>query len=211
MSFRIKEELVRMSAKLYSKGLVSAYEGNLSIRVDDNVYITPSGKCKGYLSEDMIVVTDLEGNILDGMYKPSSEIKLHLAAYNYRESIGAVVHAHPPYATSFAIANKPIETRAYAEVIMFYGKIPLAQYGTPSSDEIYADVREYLKEYDIILLANHGVMSVGDNIFEAFLKMESAESIAKTLLLSKLLGGPKNLPQDKIDELHAIRMKKRGG
>ncbi|NLD48429.1 MAG: class II aldolase/adducin family protein [Clostridiaceae bacterium] len=210
MSFKVKEELVRVSAKMYGKGMVNAYEGNLSILVDDRVYITPSGKCKGFLTEDMIVVTDLEGNILDGMYKPSSEIKLHLAAYKYRENIGAVVHAHPPYATSFAIANKPIETKAYAEVIMFYGKIPVAKYGTPSSDEVFADVREYIKEYDIILLANHGVMSVGSNIYDAFFKMEAAESIAKTLLLAKLLGGAKNLPQDKLDELQDIRLRKQG-
>ncbi len=209
MSTKVKEEIITVSKLMYDKGMVNAYEGNVSIFVGDRVYITPSGICKGFLTEDMVVVTDIDGNVIEGMYKPSSEIKLHLEAYKNRSNVGAVVHSHSPYATAFAVANKPIETKAYSEVIMLYEKIPLAKYGSPSSDEIFEGVKEYIKDYDIILLANHGVMSVGKNAFEAFYRMEATESIAKTLLMTKLLGGEKEIPYYKIDELNEIRMKRK--
>lgn len=205
----LKKEILQVSKLMYDKGMVNAYEGNVSILDDDKVYITPSGICKGFLTEEMIVVTDMDGNIIEGTCKPSSEIKLHLAAYRARKDIRSVVHAHPPYSTAYAIANKPIETKAYAEVIMFYGRIPLAHYGKPSGDEIFDGVKELINDYDIILLANHGVMSVSQNIFDAFFKLEAAESIAKTLILAKIIGGEKDLPEDKIKELYSIREKVR--
>jgi len=197
----IRKKVVEVSKLMYDKGFVNPYEGNVSILHGEQVYITPTGVCKGYLSEDMIVVTDLNGNVLEGMYKPSSEIKLHLAVYKLRSDVTSVVHAHSPYATAYAIANKPIETRGYTEMISFFGKIPLAKYGQPSTDQISAGIEEFIYKHDIILLANHGIIAVGTDIHNAFFKLEAAESMAKTLLLTKLLGGEKELPESELERL----------
>lgn len=207
MSDTIRKRIVEVSKLMYDKGLVNPYEGNVSVLHEEKVYITPGGIYKGCLSEDMIVVTDLNGNILEGMYKPSSEIKLHLAAYKNRRDIKSVVHAHPPYATAYAVANKPIETKAYTEMIAIFGKIPLAKYGTPSTDEISVGIEEYIGMYDIILLANHGIVTVGTDINNAFFKLEAAESMAKTLLLTKMLGGEKELPENELEKLYKMYKK----
>lgn len=207
----IRKDIVEVSRLLYSKNLATAFEGNISVIEDDKIYITPSGICKGFVTEDMLVVMDLKGNVLEGSYKPSSEAKMHLAAYRSRPDIKSVVHAHPPYSTAFAVANKPIETKAYPEMIVLFGKIPLAAYGTPSTDEIYHGMEQYINEYDIILLANHGVIAVGGDVYNAFFKLESVEGIAKVLTLAGHLGGEKELPQNKLDELYEMRKKLRNG
>ncbi|HHW47771.1 MAG TPA: class II aldolase/adducin family protein [Clostridiaceae bacterium] len=204
---QIKKQIVEISKIMYDKGMVNAFEGNISVLFQDKVYITPSAICKGFLTEDMIVTIDLFGNVVEGEYKPSSEFKLHLAAYRIRPGINSVIHAHSPYATAFAVANKPIETKAYPEMIALFGKVPLADYGTPSTDEIYYGVEKHILDYDVILLANHGVMSVGKDAYEAFFKLESVECIAKVLLLTNLLGGEKSLPEDKLNILYAMREK----
>lgn len=201
----IRSSIVEVSKLLYAKNLATAFEGNVSVIEDGRIYITPSAICKGFLSEDMLVVLDMEGNVLEGGYKPSSEAKMHLAAYRSRPDIKSVVHAHPPYATAFAVANKPIETKAYPEMIVLYGKIPLAAYGTPSTDEIYYGMNQYIKDYDIMLLANHGVIALGSNVYDAFFKLESAEGLAKVLTLARQLGGEKDLPNSKLDELYELR------
>ncbi|WP_010251774.1 class II aldolase/adducin family protein [Acetivibrio cellulolyticus] len=203
----IRKNIVKVSKLMYDKELVNPYEGNVSILHEEQVYITPAGICKGYLTEDMIVVTDLNGNVLEGMYKPSSEIKLHLASYKLRSDIRSVVHAHPPFSTAYAVANKPIETKAYTEMIALFDKIPVAKYGTPSTDQITDGIKDYIDNYDIILLANHGIISVGTDIFNAFFKLEAAESMAKTLLLTKMLGGEKELPDVELEKLYEMNKK----
>jgi L-fuculose-phosphate aldolase len=149
----------------------------------------------------------MDGNIIEGIGKPSSEIKLHIAAYRLRKDISSVVHAHTPYATAYAIANKPIETKAYPELIAIFGKVPIARYGTPSTDEIYAGIDEYIYEYDVLLLANHGIMSVGSDALDAYYKIEAVESIAKTLTIAKMHGGEKELPADELEKLYLMRDK----
>ena len=203
----IRSNIVEVSKLLYSKNLATAFEGNLSVIDEGKVYITPSGICKGFITDDMIVVMDLDGNVVEGKYKPSSEIKMHLAVYRNRPDIKSVIHAHPPYATAFAVANKPIETKAYPEMIVLFEKIPLAAYGTPSTDEIYDGMDQYVKDYDIILLANHGIIAFGSSAYDAFFKLESAEGIAKVLTLAEQLGGEKELPQKKLEELYEMRKK----
>jgi L-fuculose-phosphate aldolase len=205
MSDPIKQQLVDVAKLAYNKGMVNTYEGNLSVRNNEKVYITPSSVCKGLLSEEMIIVTDLSGNILEGNLKPSSEVRLHLLTYLSRCDIGAVVHAHAPYTTAYAVANKPIETKAYPEMIVLFDKIPVAQYGTPSTNEIFKGIEKYISSYDAILLANHGIMTLGKSIYDAFFKLEAAESIAKVLTLAKILGGEKDLPANKLEELYALR------
>lgn len=204
----IKSQICTIAKMMYDKGMVNAFEGNISIKEQDRIYITPSAMCKGFLTEEDIVVIDLKGEVVEGKNRASSETKLHVAAYEFNPDIASVVHAHTPYATAFALANKPIETKAYPELIVIFGKIPLAKYGTPSTDEIYLGIEEYIREYDIILLANHGIMSVGKNGFDAFFKMEAAEAIAKTLTLAEIHGGAVNLPEEKLSELYQLRNNK---
>ncbi|MCR4435273.1 MAG: class II aldolase/adducin family protein [Clostridiales bacterium] len=205
MTVSIKKQMVEVSRLMYGKGLVNAFEGNLSVRDGERIYITPSRICKGFLTEDMIVVTDMEGNTTEGRFKVSSEIKLHLGSYKVRPDVRSVIHTHSPYATAYALANRPIETRAYPEMITFFEKIPLAPYGTPSTDEVFLKAEEYIKDYDVVLLANHGIMGVGADPYDAFFKVESAESIAKTLLLAERLGGAKELEPEKLEELYKLK------
>ncbi|MCX7748178.1 MAG: class II aldolase/adducin family protein [Clostridia bacterium] len=205
----IKKQLIHVSKMMYEKNLVNAYEGNISILEDGKVYITPSGMCKGFLTEEMIVVTDLEGNVLEGTCKPSSELRLHLNSYKSRPELRSVTHAHTPYATAFALANKAIETKAYPEMIVLFDKVPLAQYGTQSTDEIFEGVEKYIHSYDIILLANHGIIAVGKDAYDSFFKLEAVESIAKVLMLAGQLGGERELPEDKLEELYKMRDEKR--
>lgn len=205
MTEKIKKELLEVAGYMYQKGMVNAFEGNLSIRKRDTIYITPSSICKGFLKKEMIVVTDLNGKVLEGEYKPSSEIKLHLAIYEHKPELKSVIHAHSPYATAFAVANKPIETKAYPEMIVLFDKIPLAAYGAPSTDDIYKGVLEYLPNYDIILMANHGIVAVGIDAFDAFFKLESAESIAKMLIIVQQLGGAKDLSEEQLEVLYKMR------
>ncbi|MCX8130033.1 MAG: class II aldolase/adducin family protein [Clostridia bacterium] len=202
MSTEVRKQVLEVARLMYNKNMVNTFEGNISACENNRIYITPSQICKGILEEGMIPVCDLEGKLIEGTYKPSSEIKLHLPIYKDRSDVKAVVHAHSPYATAFAIANKPIESKAYPELIMLFDKIPLAAYGTPSTAEIYADVRNYIMDYDVILLANHGILAVGSDPFDAFFKLEAAESIAKALFLARQLGGEKDLPPDKLMELY---------
>lgn len=202
---QIKDQVAEFSKLLYDKGLVNAFEGNVSIKHNNQVYITPNRIYKGSLTRDMIVVVDLNGNFEDDFYRPSSEVKIHLGAYKDRPDISAVIHTHSPYATAYALANKPIETKAYPEMITRFGIIPLAPYGNPSTDEVYEGVKPFLVQYDTVLLANHGIMAVGKDILDAFYKVEAAESIAKTFTFAALHGGEKVLPDNKLEELYIKR------
>ncbi|MDP4180752.1 MAG: class II aldolase/adducin family protein [Bacillota bacterium] len=204
----MKSQLVEVAKLAYKKGMVNTYEGNLSVRKGDFICITPSGVSKGLLNEDMISVIDLDGRIIEGSCKPSSEWRLHALSYINRTDINAVIHAHSPYTTAYAIANKAIETKAYPEMIVFFDKIPLADYGTQATDEIFDGVKKYIPDHDAILLANHGIITIGKDIYDTFYRLEAAESIAKALILSEFLGGGKDLPQAKIDELYEIRRNK---
>lgn len=197
-------DILKLSKLMYDKGMVNAFEGNLSVKTQEGILITPSQICKGFLTEDLLVETDMQGHIINGSAKPSSEILLHLEAYSIRSDIGAVIHAHSPYATAFAVANKAIETKAYPEMIVLYGKIPLVKYGTPSTPEICSDLKNHLWDHDVVLLANHGIVAVGKDLFEAYFKLESVESIAKVLLLTEILGGGRDLPPDEVSKLHQM-------
>jgi L-fuculose-phosphate aldolase len=204
---KIRDQVVNVSKMMYDKGMVNAFEGNVSVLKGDKIYITPSGICKGFLTPDMIVVTDMEGQVLEGKLKPSSELMLHINSYKHRPGIKSVVHAHSPHATAFALANLPIESKSYTEMIMLFEKIPLAEYGIPSTDEIFDGVKKYISDYDIVLLANHGIMAVGKDVYDAYFKLEAAESIAKVLILARQLGGEKELEPNQLKELQGLRKK----
>lgn len=201
----IAEELVFVAKMLYDKGLANAYEGNVSIRDCEAIYITPSAVCKGFLQPEQVVAIGMDGVTLHARgVKPSSEYRLHLAAYAARPDISAVVHAHPPYCTAFAVAGRELYTSGYPEALVLYHKIPLAPYGRPSTDDIWKGVQPLLREYDAVLLENHGALTVGCSAMEAFFRMESVESIAKVIHLSEVLGGAKALPQEELEVLNRM-------
>lgn len=206
----IKEQVVEISKKLYDRQLVNANEGNVSVRDGSLVYISPSQVCKELLTPEMIVVTDLEGNHIEGQYKASSELKLHLHIYKLRKDVKGVVHDHSPFATAYAIARKPIESKAYTEMIYLYDKIPVVDYGTPGTYKIVKGIARYIHQTDVFLLANHGLTAVGTDAYDAYLKAEAAETIAKTLTIAKLIGGEYPVSPQELDELYEMRKNKLG-
>lgn len=195
------KDVIAVAKRLDQKNLLNAIEGNISVRDGDLIYITPSGKNKAFLTEDMIAILDLNGNQVGGKCKASSEYKLHLNAYKVRPDIKGVVHAHPPYLTAHALCKKPIESNAYPEMIIVFGSIEVASYGRPGTHDIYREVGPILQKENIVLLENHGAMSVGQSVFDAMNLLEAAEASAKILSLSKIVGTPNDLPTEECQAL----------
>src|SRR5690554_5436111 len=183
---RLKEDIVEVGRRIYNLGFVAANDGNISVRVgDDEILTTPTGVSKGFMNPDMIIRVDMAGNKLEGKLKPSSELKLHLEVYKQRPDVRAVLHAHPPVATAFAVAGIPLDKPVLPEIVISLGRIPTAKYATPSTEELPASVRPYLEDHDAVLLENHGALTVGSNLFNALFKMEQIEHFAKISLRSE--------------------------
>lgn len=203
-----KEDICEVGRRLYQGHLIAAMEGNVSVRISENeILATPSGVCKGYLTPDMIVTCDLSGRQLEGDLRISTEIKMHLGVYKVRPDVQAVAHAHPPTSTGFAVAGVPLNRAVLAEVVVVLGCIPLAEYGTPSTKELADSVERLVKVSDGLLLANHGALTVGKDVYEAFHKMEIIEHFAKVSLTSRLLGGERLLPKEEVSRLLDLREK----
>ena len=177
--YEIKKSIVDVAQMLNRKGLVGTYEGNISVKDGDRVYLTPSGHSKELLTEGQIIITDLEGNLLEGQLKPTSETPMHTKCYELRPDINAVVHCHAPYATAYAQANIPVESKVSPEFMLLFGKVPVIPYGTPGTLDIIAGLEDVIKDYDVVLLANHGVLAVGATPLEAFSKTMSLEMQSK--------------------------------
>lgn len=203
-----KEDICEVGRRLYQHGYIAAMEGNVSIRISENeVLSTPAGVCKGYLSSDMIVSCDLSGCKLDGKLRVSTEIQMHLSVYKARPDVKAVVHAHPPISTGFAVAGVPLNRAVLAEVVVTLGCIPLAEYGTPSTKELADSVERLVQMTDGLLLSNHGALTVGKEVFDAYYKMEVIEHFAEVSLVSRQLGGERLLPRDEVSRLLNLRKK----
>lgn len=204
--FKIKEQICEVGRDMWTLGMVSANDGNISVKLDDGTFLTtPTGVSKGKMTTEMIIKIDGGLNILSsGNYRPSSEFKMHLRCYKERPDIGAVVHAHPPYATAFAAAGVPLDQYSLSEAVMLLGSVPVAPYGTPGTDEVPESIAPFLPYHDAILLANHGAVTVGVDLMQAYYRMESLEHISKTIIAAQALGGTKELPRNKIDELCEI-------
>lgn len=206
--YEIKKEICEIGRRIYNKGMVAANDGNISVKISDNEFLcTPTGVSKGFMTPEYICKVDAQGNVLQahGSFKPSSEIKMHMRVYAERPDVRSVVHAHPMYATSFAIAGIPLTQPIMPEAVIALGCVPIAEYGTPSTNEIPDAVSKYLQSYDAVLLENHGALSYADSLLAAYLKMESVEFYAQLLFLSRQLGGPKELSEDKVQKLYEIR------
>ncbi len=206
--FEIKKEICEIGRRIYDKGMVASNDGNISVKLNENEFLcTPTGVSKGFMTPEYICKVDKNGKVLqaNGKFKPSSEIKMHMRVYRERPDVNAVVHAHPMYATAFAIAGIPLTQPIMPEAVISLGCVPIAEYGTPSTEEIPDAVSKYLPYYDAVLLENHGALSYSDSLLSAYHKMESVEFYAKLLYLSKQLGGPKELSKDQVERLYEIR------
>lgn len=199
-----KKQLEEICHLLYQRNLVTASDGNVSMRVgEDRILLTPSGKNKGMVRAEEMIVLDLEGNTLEGAGKASKEYPMHRIIYRERPDVQAVVHTHPVYATAFALAGKNLPDNYLIEMPMMLKKTALAPYATPGTAEMADAVKPYLQECDAVLLKNHGAVTYGKSLTDAFNKMEVMESVAKTILMSRLIGEP-----EVISEEDMARMRK---
>ncbi len=202
-----REQICEIGRRMYARNMVAANDGNLSVRLPEGTILaTPTGVCKGFMSPEMMVRVDREGRPQDGR-KPSTEILMHLFVYRERPEVNAVVHAHPVYATGFATAGLSLEDCVAAEIIATLGSIPLAQYGTPSTPELPESLRPHIHRADAILLANHGVVTVGADLWEAYFRLERVEHYAHIVSVARQLGGEKLLPPEQVEKLFALRGK----
>ena len=204
----IKIEMCEIGKRVYNRGMVAANDGNFSVKLRDNEFLcTPTGVSKGFMTPEYICKVDAEGNVIEANegFKPSSEIKMHMRVYKEREDVKAVVHAHPMYATTFAVCGLPLTEPIMPEAVLSLGTVPLAKYGTPSTMEIPDAVSEYLPYYDAVLLENHGALSYADSLMGAYHKMESLEFYARLLYQAKMLGGPKELTDEQLKRLYGMR------
>lgn len=204
--YTLRKEIVEAGRRIYNRNFVASNDGNISTRVDDRrVLITPSGVSKGFMEPEDLIVIDHDGNVLEGKGKPSSELFMHLRIFKERPDVGGVVHAHPPKATGFAVAGIPLTQCVLPEVIVGLGGIPLAEYGTPGTEEFYDPVLKYLRDYDAFLLENHGALTIGADVMNAYYKMETLEHFAHIALTAIQLGNLQELGENDVQKLLALR------
>ena len=202
---KIIKDLIKYGKRAGKKNFTPGMSGNISARYGENIIITTSGSANGYLKEDDFVVIDFDGNVVQGNKKPSSEKMLHVEFYKMRPDVNYILHVHSPYLSSFASAGMALDEPIMAENVYYFGHIPLAEYGLPSSRDLVEKTAKYFKEFDAVLMANHGFI-VGDSTLEsAYLKLELAESYAQVVLNTKILGGPVLLTESQVEEINNLK------
>ena len=200
MDIRAIQEVLEVCRRLDQRYLVNAYEGNVSIRRDGFIYITPTGKNKAFLTEEMIAVFEEDTlKQVGGVFPASSEMLLHTNSYKVRPDVFGVIHCHPTMLTAYSLCNKSIESKSYPEMIGNFKKIYCAPYGRPGTDEIFDVAKEYVMKSNIVLLGNHGVITLGKDVFDAMNKVEAAEAIAKVLFYAEQIGGVVDLPDSEVE------------
>jgi len=206
----LRQEMVRIGRLMWERGYVAAADGNLSARLGpDRLLTTPSSMSKGFLSAQDLVVIRLDGEPVPSYrgrgQKPSSEILMHLEVYRQRLDVGAVVHAHPPAATAFSIAGVTLARCILPEVVVTLGGIPTAEYATPGTAEVPESINQAIQEYDAIVLAHHGTLTVGQTLWDAYQRLEKVEQAAQITLIARQLGQVKTLPPEAVEKLMAQR------
>ena len=200
------EGILEIGGRMYGRGYVASNDGNISVRISaDRILVTPTGLSKGFMTRGDLVTVSLKGEKVSGKREPTSEIRMHLKAYELRPDIGAVVHAHPPYATAFAVAGMPLAECVLPEVVLTIGSVPLAQYATPSTEEVAASVAQVVTGSDAFLLKNHGVMAVGADVLSAYHRIETVEHLAEITFIARHLGRLSPLAHDDVVKLLAVR------
>ncbi len=201
-----REDIVRFGKMLHGRGFVAATDGNLSVRLDhESVLSTATGMSKGMMEPEDLIVVDMQGRKVMGRRQPSSEIAMHLMIYRLRPDAHGIVHAHPPTATGYAAAGLPLNQALLSEVVIGLGCVPLAKYGTPGTPELAAALKPLIPQYDAILMANHGVVTYGEDLLKAYMKMETVEHFARIALVTHMLGRQQLLSEEEVSKLYAAR------
>lgn len=205
--FEAKKAILDIGRRMYDKGFVASNDGNISCKTGpDTIWTTPTGVSKGYMTQDMLVKMNLSGKVLMGRNKPSSEVKMHLRVYKENPDVQAVTHAHPPVATSFAIAGIPLDKAVLTEAVMGLGTIPVAGYATPGTEEVPDSIAPYVNTYNGVLLANHGALTWGKDVYQAYYRLESVEYYATVLMYTgNVIGRQNELTGSQISRLLDIR------
>jgi L-fuculose-phosphate aldolase len=206
--FTMKKAVVEIGRRLYNRGMIAGTEGNISVRLEDNrIIITPSGLAKDRLSPEDIVIVDNNGKHLEGGKKASSELLMHLFIYKSRPEITACIHSHPPYATAFAVAGVPLAEDILPEVALFVGNIPLTYYAPPGTDAVPKSLEPHIETSNAFLLRNHGLLTIGRTLEEAFNRHETVEHYARIVLLARRLGSVEAIPSEDFQRLEKMRSK----
>ncbi|MGA7562373.1 MAG: class II aldolase/adducin family protein [Desulfobaccales bacterium] len=208
---QLKQDIVQVCQMLHRKNYLAATDGNVSVRLGDQVLLTPSGVNKGMMAEDQVITVDLEGRLLAGTGRPTSELRMHLLVYELRPEAGAVVHAHLPYATACTLAGISLLEPILPEVVITLKGIPTAAYATPGTEEVPKAIREFIPEFDAILLSRHGAMTVGRDVMDAYNKMEKLEHTARVVLAARLQGVVSPLSDSEVEKLRRLREKYEAG
>ena len=206
--YSLKNDIIEVGRRIYARTFVASNDGNISARIDERrVLITPTGVSKGFMKPEDLVVLDMDGNVLSGTKKPSSEMFMHLQVFKERPDVNSVCHAHPPYATGFAVAGISLDKCVLPEVVVALGGIPLVEYGTPGTEEFYRPVLKLVAKYDAFLLANHGALTIGKDVFNAYYKMETLEHFAHIAFVAQQLGHMNTLNKEQVQKLTDLRGK----
>ena len=201
----LKKEIIEYGRLCGIKNFTPGISGNMSARFDDKILITSSGSANGYLSEEDFSVIDYDGNVISGHPKASSEKLLHIEFYKKRPDINYIIHVHAPYLSAFASAGIALDEPIMAENVFYFGQIPLAQYGLPSSKDLVEKTAKYFDDYNAVLMGNHGVIVGDTTIRDAYLKLELAEAYAQVVINTKILGGAKLLTETQVKEIQALK------
>lgn len=204
----LKDQVCDICHKMWQLGWVAANDGNVSVKLDNGTFlVTPTGISKSFITPEKLLIVSKDGTIIEGAegYRPSSEIKMHFRCYEERDDIGAVVHAHPPAATGFAVAHVHMDRYSMIESVVTIGSVPVTPYATPSTLEVPEAIAPYLQEHDVMLLANHGALAVGCDVMTAYYRMETLELWAKISINAAILGGEKEISPENIERLCRMR------
>lgn len=201
-----RDDIVRVCRLVYEKGWVAANDGNVSIRLaNDCILCTPTSVSKGLVKPEDLIVCDLNGNKLEGRLERTSEIAMHNTIYAMRPDVQAVVHAHPPVATGFATAGRALDKALLPEVVINLGAVPLAAYGLPGTPALTEGMLPLIPDYDALLMENHGCVSYGSDVWQAFYRMEMVEHFARITFVAEMLGGARPLPREEVEKLFNAR------
>jgi L-fuculose-phosphate aldolase len=207
---QLREDIVQVGRLMFEKGWIAANDGNVSIRLDEKrLLATPTGVSKGMMRVEDLIICNIHGDKLCGQRECTTEMGMHVAIYEKRPDIRAVVHAHPPVATGFAAAGRALNVALLPEVVICLGSVPLADYGLPGTPALIEGMLPYIPKYDAILMANHGAVAYAEDVLQAYWRMETVEHFARITLVAELLGGPKALPRVEVQKLFDSRARYR--
>jgi len=211
LEWKLRKDICEVAHRLYVAGFMTGSDGNLSSILNDNeILITPSRVCKGFMEPHQIVKVDRQGRQISGDLPATSETNMHIAAYEERPDICSVIHSHPPLIVAFTVAGLNLPSRVLPEIeVIFGGEIPIAPYATPGGVDVANSIRPFIRERSnrVVVLDHHGLIAVGQDIFQASNYVEHTEAAAKIIFYARLLGGEKALPPDSLDKLKEVRKK----